>query len=230
MKVVLFDIDGTILRTEGAGRRAMERAMLHVFGTKGTPRYRYDGKTDRQIVRELMRAEGFDDATIDRRLPDVIRMYCAELDEELRLGAERVRLYAGVAALIDTLESRRDRVIGLLTGNVEPGAFAKLRAAGLSGARFRVNAFGSDHEDRGELPAIALTRARDVLAIEVAGDALVVIGDTPADIACGRGVGARAIAVATGNYTVPDLVSHAPHAAFTDLSDTAAVLQAIDDA
>lgn len=203
---------------------------MRVFGTKGEPRYRYDGKTDQQIVRELMRDAGFDDATIDSRMGAVIELYVAELQDELRTGADRVRCYAGVAALIDALETRSDRVIGLLTGNVEAGAFAKLKAAGIAGARFRINAFGSDHEDRAALPAIALTRARTALATAMSGDALVLIGDTPSDIACGRGVGARAIAVATGNYSVSDLQAHDPHAAFGDLCDTAAVLQAIDDA
>jgi phosphoglycolate phosphatase-like HAD superfamily hydrolase len=208
----------------------MERALLEVFGTRGEPRYRYDGKTDGQIIRELMREAGFDDATIDRRMRDVIATYVRGLHDELRVGAKRVRCYAGVVALIDALETRDDRVIGLLTGNVEPGAFAKLAAVGIEGTRFRVNAFGSDHEERSELPAIALSRARVTLAADVSGDALVLIGDTPSDIACGRGVGARAIAVATGNYTVSDLAAHQPHAAFADLSDTSAVLQAIDDA
>jgi phosphoglycolate phosphatase-like HAD superfamily hydrolase len=230
VKLVLFDIDGTILRTDGAGRRAMERALTQTFGTPGEPRYRYDGKTDRQIVRELMRDAGFDDATIDRHMADVLMLYVRELHEELRVGAERVRTYVGVVQLIDALETRSDRVIGLLTGNVEPGAFAKLAAVGIAGARFRVNAFGSDHEERSALPAIALTRARAALAAEMSGERLVLIGDTPSDIACGRGVGARAIAVATGNYSVSDLSAHKPHAAFLDLSDTAAVLQAIDDA
>jgi phosphoglycolate phosphatase-like HAD superfamily hydrolase len=230
VKLVLFDIDGTILRTDGAGKRAMERALIAVFGTSGEPQHRYDGKTDGQIVRELMRDAGFDDATIDRRMPDVIVAYMRELHEELRVGAHRVRCYAGVVQLIDALETQSDRVIGLLTGNVEPGAFAKLAAVGLAGARFRVNAFGSDHEERSALPAIALTRARATLDAELSGDRLVLIGDTPSDIACGRGVGARAIAVATGNYSVSDLEAHKPHAAFVDLSDTAAVLQAIADA
>lgn len=230
MKVVLFDIDGTILRTDGAGRRAMQRALHRVFGTSGEPRYRYDGKTDKQIVRELMRGAGFDDAAIDRRMPDVLVTYVGELASELRAGADRVRCYVGVVELIAALELREDRVVGLLTGNVEPGAFAKLTAAGLDCGKFRVNAFGSDAEQRGALPAIALSRARAALARELAGDALVLIGDTPSDIACGRGVGARAIAVATGHYSVADLMSHQPHAAFSNLGDTAAVLQAIDDA
>lgn len=230
MKIILFDIDGTILRTNGAGRRAMERALIDAFGTAGAARYRYDGKTDRQIVRELMRAAGFDDATIDMRMQDVIDAYVRLLHEELRDGVAHVSCYVGVEPLIDALETRGDRVVGLLTGNVEPGAFAKLAAVGLAQARFRVNAFGSDHEERGQLPAIALARARAALAAELNGDQLVIIGDTPNDIACGRGVGARCIAVATGNYRVSDLEAHSPHAAFADLSDTDSVMRAIDDA
>jgi phosphoglycolate phosphatase-like HAD superfamily hydrolase len=230
VKVVLFDIDGTILRTDGAGRRAMEYALREVFGTPGAASYRYGGKTDWQIVRELMRDEGFDDATIDQRMPQAISCYIGELQARLRSGAERVRCCAGVVDLIAALETRSDRVLGLLTGNVEPGAVAKLTAAGLGAERFRVNAFGSDHEDRHALPAIALARARTQLGTDVAGEALVLIGDTPADIACGRGVGARAIAVATGQYSVADLAAHNPHATFVDLGDTDAVLEAIANA
>jgi phosphoglycolate phosphatase len=230
VKVVLFDIDGTILRTDGAGRRAMERALDEVFGTRGASDHRYDGKTDRQIVRELMRGAGFDDAEIDQRMPDVLAIYLTGLHEELQHGDTRVRTFEGVVELIDALERRSDRVVGLLTGNVEPGAFAKLTAAGLLRERFRVGAFGSDHEDRDELPAIALQRARSLMAREVRGDSLVLIGDTPADVRCGLGIGARAIAVATGRYSVDDLRAHDPCAAFSDLRDTESVLRAIDDA
>ena len=93
-----------------------------------------------------------------------------------------------------------------------------------------MSAFGSDHELRGELPAIAQRRAREQLGLQVAGDAIVIIGDTPADIDCTRGIGARAIAVATGRYSVDDLSEHSPAAVFADLSDTAAVMRAIDAA
>ncbi|MGQ0539362.1 MAG: HAD family hydrolase [Gemmatimonadaceae bacterium] len=230
MKVVLFDIDGTLLRTEGAGRRAMERALQTVFGKTGDPGYRYDGKTDRQIVRELMRGAGFAGATIDERMGDVVRCYVAQLHNELRAGAALVRCYGGVLELIAALESRGDRAVGLLTGNVEPGAIAKLEAAGLAAARFRVNAFGSDHEDRHALPAIALERARRALGTHIQGTAIIIVGDTPADMACGRSVGARAIGVATGHYSTGDLSQHAPHAVFADLCDTEAVLTAIDNA
>ena len=105
------------------------------------------------------------------------------------------------------MDAADDMTLGLLTGNVRRGAELKLRAAGLAFERFRVGAFGSDHADRPELPAIAQRRARETLGVELPGDRVIVIGDTPADIACGRGIGARAIAVATGHYGVDELAA-----------------------
>jgi len=125
------------------------------------------------------------------------------------------------------VHARDDTVLGLLTGNVEPGARLKLGAVGLDFDQFRINAFGSDHEIRGELPAIAHQRMQDAFGITLGGRDVVVIGDTPADISCGRELGARAIAVATGSYSVADLKAHDPYAVFSDLSDTDAVLAAI---
>ena len=230
MKLVLFDIDGTILSTEGAGRRAMEGALVSAFGTPGAAGYRYDGKTDVQIVRELMREAGMDDSAIEARLPQVLDDYLVRLEQELADASLRVLLYDGVVALLEALEARDDREIGLLTGNVAAGAERKLRAVGIDPQRFRIGAFGSDHEHRPALPGIALERSRAALDASLSGDRLVIIGDTPADIACGRGVGARAIAVATGHYSVDDLAAHGPAAVFADLRDTAAVMRAIDDA
>ena len=230
MKLVLFDIDGTILWSDGAGRRAMTRALITAFGTSGDERYRYDGKTDRQIVRDLMRAEGHADAIIDERMEGLLADYAAGLHEELRSGETQVERLNGVLELIDALESRDDRCVGLLTGNIEVGAHAKLRAVGIDPTRFVVSAFGSDHEVRGELPAIAQRRAREVLGRDVEGDAIVIIGDTPADIDCTRAIGARAIAVATGRYSVEELAGHRPLAVFADLTDTDAVMRAIDAA
>lgn len=230
MKLVLFDIDGTLLSSSGAGRRAMEAALSLIFGSAGSPLYRYDGKTDRQIVRELMRAEGHDDERIDREMPNVIEMYVDFLRAELLRPETRVTCYAGVVALLDALEERDDRVTGLLTGNLRHGAHAKLEAAGIDPARFRASAFGSDHEARHELPGIAQRRAREELGLEFGGESIIIIGDTPSDIACGRGIGARAIAVATGHYSVAELEGHSPCRVFPDLGDTSAVMAAIDDA
>ena len=121
-------------------------------------------------------------------------------------------------------------MLGLLTGNIAEGAARKLRSAGLDPSRFAVGAFGSDHEHRVELPGIARERASALLGRDVPGAACVIIGDTPSDVACGRSIGARAIAVATGHYDAATLAACDPHAVFADLSDTEAVVRAIVDA
>ena len=230
MKLVLFDIDGTILWTSGAGRRAMEGALHEHFGATGPASYRYDGKTDVQIVRESMREAGVPDADIDARVDAVIASYLARLIIELASPQTQVKRYAGVMELLDALEQREDRIVGLLTGNIADGASHKLRAVGVEPSRFVLGAYGSDHEHRHELPAIAVRRAEESLGHVIPGHQVIIIGDTPADIQCGRPIGARAIGVATGHYSVDDLLAHDPAAVFADLSDTDAVMRAIDDA
>jgi phosphoglycolate phosphatase len=225
--LVLFDIDGTILHSGGAGRDAMEYALATVFGTAGDSSMRYDGKTDKQIVRESMRAAGISDTEIDAHMEQVVSLYVATLPSRLGDPERHVGLYPGVAELIAAVHARDDSVLGLLTGNVESGARLKLAAVGLDFEQFRINAFGSDNEVRGALPAIAHRRMQDVFGVTLGGRDVVVIGDTPADISCGRALGARAIAVATGSYSVDELKAHHPYAVFQDLSDTDAVMAAI---
>ena len=224
MVLVLFDIDGTLLTAAGAGKRAIHQALRDVFGGVGPADYWFDGKTDPQIVRDLMRHEGHSDEVIDARLGDVLARYADRLGVELQDPRHVPIVHPGVPELLDALESRSDVVIGLLTGNIEPGATQKLRAVGLDPTRFVIGAFGSDHEHRLELPGIASARARSHLGREVE---LVVIGDTPADVACGAGDNRRAIAVATGRFSVEELAACGPAAAFEDLSDTGAVMAAI---
>lgn len=230
MKLVLFDIDGTILWSDGAGRRAMQCALTTAFGSSGSPDYRYDGKTDMQIVRDLMRMDGHHDEVIDSRMTSLLDEYLQRLRVELGAGTTHVHRFDGVLELLDALEARADRTVGLLTGNIEVGAHEKLRAVGIDPLRFTVCAFGSDHEVRDELPAIAQRRAREALGLDVTGDAIVIIGDTPADIDCTRAIGARAIAVATGRYSMAELAAHGPVAVFPNLTDTDAVMRAIDAA
>jgi phosphoglycolate phosphatase-like HAD superfamily hydrolase len=230
MKLILFDIDGTIHWTSGAGRRAMEGALHEFFGATGPASYRYDGKTDIQIVRESMREAGIADAEIDARIDGVMASYLERLVVELAAPNTKMKRYDGVMELLDALEQRADRILGLLTGNIVDGATHKLRAVGVEPERFRLGAYGSDHEHRHELPAIAVRRAEESLGHVIPGHRVVIIGDTPADIHCGRPIGARAIGVATGHYTVDDLRAHDPAAVFADLADTDAVMRAIDDA
>jgi phosphoglycolate phosphatase-like HAD superfamily hydrolase len=230
VKIVLFDIDGTLLLTDGAGRRAIHAALVETFGRLGTTDHWFDGKTDRQIVRELMRIEGFSDELINSRMEESLDRYLTHLDRELESPHHVPKVFAGVAELLEELASRDDVVLGLLTGNLQRGAMAKLRRVDLDPDRFSVGAFGSDHEDRHELPSIAQRRATALLNEPVHGSSLVVIGDTPSDILCGRGIGARAIGVATGRFTVDDLQSYEPAAVFGDLTPTTDVVRAIIDA
>ena len=227
MKLVLFDIDGTLLLSDGAGRRAIHAALREVFGSVAPIDIWFDGKTDRQIVRELMRAEGFADATIDDRMELLLESYLLHLERELASPDHFPFVFDGVMDLLQELEQREDITLGLLTGNLERGATAKLRRVGLHPERFVVGAYGSDHEHRTELPSIAQTRASQLLRRAVAGSDVVVIGDTPADVLCGRGIGARAIGVATGRFKVEQLQSHGAHAVFPDLTATEAVMNAI---
>lgn len=227
MKLVLFDIDGTLLWSDGAGRRALHHALIENFGTVGPADYWFDGKTDPQIVRELMQLEGFDDGVIEARLPRTLERYLEQLQRELRDPEHDAQVLPGVPELLDALDARGDVVLGLLTGNISGGARAKLGRVGIDFSRFAVGAFGSDHAVRPELPAIAQQRCREVLDLHVPGEHVIVIGDTPADLTCGQGIGARAVGVATGRYSVEQLLAYEPHAVFTDLSDTGGVVEAI---
>jgi phosphoglycolate phosphatase-like HAD superfamily hydrolase len=227
VKLVLFDIDGTLLLSDGAGRRAIHRALIDVFGATGPTDYWFDGKTDPQIVRDLMRLAGHTDDRIDREMDALLSRYVNYLLEELHAPGYDPRPLPGVPALLDALEARADVALGLLTGNIEPGARAKLEAVGINPARFRVGAFGSDHAHRPELPAIARERLRERLGVQVPGDRVFVIGDTPADLTCGNAIGANAIGVATGRFSVAQLSEFRPSAVFENLADTAAVLRSI---
>ena len=227
-KLVLFDIDGTLLLSDGAGRRAIH-AALGYDGKVVTPGagIRFDGKTDPQIVRELLEAEGHPEPDDPGRITAVIEKYLTHLERDLAMHGHRSRLMPGVPALLDALEADARVVLGLLTGNVVPGARLKLRAAGLDPERFVVGAYGSDHAHRGELPGIAARRAAPHFGRVPTGFEVVVIGDTPADVRCADGIGARTIAVATGGYTVAELEAAGAHAVFTDFSDIERTMEAI---
>src|SRR5256884_8885754 len=199
MRLVLFDIDGTLLNSGGLGRASMQRALGMVFGSPGNPAYRYDGKTDKQIVRDVMRLEGHSDEHIDSRMEKLIELYLEGLRTGAKSGKFNVRPLEGVPELLDVLEARDDVVLGLLTGNVEPGARTKLTAAGINPDRFRVNAFGSDHEHRPELPAIAQRRGGEALGGGHAGQGVVGIRDTPADPGCGRSLRGQTRRVGRGH-------------------------------
>lgn len=227
-KLVLLDIDGTLLLTAGAGRRALTAALAGELAEYSAfERVRFDGKTDPQIVSELLILAGHPGAADPTFIQDVCHRYVGLLEEELRQPRSVTTVMPGVPDLLDALDRQASVLLGLLTGNMAAGAALKLGAAGITPARFRVGAYGSDSPHRPELPAIAARRALPWFGHEPRGHAVVIIGDTPADVTCGRDIGARAIGVATGAYSVADLAQAGAHAAFEDLSDTSRVLEAI---
>lgn len=227
-KLVLFDIDGTLLLTAGAGRRAIVAALGdEVDDPSAFEGIRFDGKTDPQIVAEILEAAGQAEPRESERVRRLCQRYVGLLALELERPTTRTTLMPGVEPLLDALEARSGVVLGLLTGNLAEGAALKLRSGGIDPARFRVGAYGSDAAHRPDLPEIAARRAEPLFGRVPRGAEVVIIGDTPADIHCGQGISARAVGVATGSYAVADLAACGPHAVFEDLSDTESVMEAI---
>ena len=227
-RLVLFDIDGTILLTAGAGRRAIVAALGQEIGN-GTSfdRIRFDGKTDPQIVAEMLEVAGRQGPHPEQQVRAIFERYVDLLAVELQQPSSRTIVMPGIHSLLERLEAEDGVILGLLTGNLAEGAKLKLRSAGLDPERFRVGAYGSDAAHRPDLPPIAARRAEPFFGRVPSGNEVIIIGDTPADIACGECIGARAVAVATGGYSVPDLAACGPHVVFEDLSDTDRVVDAI---
>jgi phosphoglycolate phosphatase-like HAD superfamily hydrolase len=227
-KLVLFDIDGTMLLTAGAGRRAIVAALAEEVGhTSAFEGIRFDGKTDPQIMAEMLAAAGQPEPQESARVRALCGRYVALLARELARATTRTTIMPGVLPLLLRLEAEPGVVLGLLTGNLAAGAVLKLRSGGIAPERFRVGAYGSDAAHRPDLPPIAARRAEPLFGRVPHGPDVVIIGDTPADVACGAGIEARAVAVATGSYSVGDLEACGPHAVFSDLSATDAVLETI---
>jgi phosphoglycolate phosphatase-like HAD superfamily hydrolase len=227
-RLVLFDIDGTLLLTAGAGRRAIVAALGGEVEDPGRfVGVRFDGKTDPQIVAELLEAAGQPESTESERIRRVCHRYIGLLALELARPTTRTTLMPGVRSLLDRLEACPGVVLGLLTGNLAEGAALKLRSGGIDPARFRVGAYGSDAVHRPALPQIAARRAEPFFGRIPHGPEVVIIGDTPADIHCGQGISACAVGVATGSYPAGALAACGAHAVFEDLSDTEGVLEVI---
>jgi len=217
-RLFLFDVDGTLVTARGAGRLAFARALESTFGTAGAlERYDFRGKTDPRIVWDLMREAGVPDARIAERIEACFTAYVQELAALIGDG-HRVQVMPGVADLIPALAARAHAIVGLLTGNIEAGARAKLGPTGLL-PLFRVGAFGSDDMDRRRLAVIARERAQRLVGHDVPFERVTIIGDTPLDVDCARACGARAVAVATGFHPAADLVACAPDHLFADFGD-----------
>ena len=215
MKLLLFDIDGTILKTNGLGRRLLENVLAGLCGRAISAEHvSFSGKTDPQIVREILLRNGFSAPEAAALTPDALAAYVETAHRTI--APKHIEVLPGVRALIGHLATRDDVQLALLTGNHEITAYLKVEAAGLRGF-FPFGAFGSDHADRAELPPIAVRRARFFTGRTFAGKDVVIIGDSENDVWCGRGIGAFSVAVCTGFTDRATLAAQSPDLLLDDL-------------
>lgn len=225
-RLILFDIDETMLHSAGVGRRALEAALTEASGRPiNMDGMTLSGKTDPQICREALAVHGFDHEQVDALLPLTYKAYLPRLEREVAKSRD-MTVHGGVVELLAVLSKTDWASLGLLTGNIEPGARIKLRPFSLN-EYFPMGAYGSDSHDRMCLPAIAHKRAIDHFTHQFAPEDIVIIGDAVNDVLCAKGYRARCIAVATGRTTKPELEALSPEHLFDDLGDTAKIVAAI---
>ncbi|MDR3404012.1 MAG: HAD family hydrolase [Chthoniobacter sp.] len=220
-KLLLFDIDGTLLTSGGAGERALRRGFRDRFGIDDDlTKVEIAGRTDSGIARQMLASHG---------LPETPENLAAFFDGYLQFLAEELpaspgALLPGILPLLEALKPRPDIVLALLTGNLARGAETKLTHYGVW-HYFEFGAYADDHHDRNQLGHFARRRALEKHGIEFSSERIYVLGDTPHDITCARAIGARAVAIATGKFTVEELRPLNPDYLFADLSDVSAVLK-----
>ncbi|MEM9290049.1 MAG: HAD family hydrolase [Acidobacteriota bacterium] len=215
MKLLLFDIDGTLIR---AGRQVGPIFLGALEETFGRPvqfgNYSFAGRTDSQIIFELMARSGVSHQEIEATLPEMRDCYLERLERDL--DPRQMTICPGVVPLLQRLSQRDDVALGLLTGNFRRGAYIKLERLGLD-EYFPIGAFGDDGIDRSELPPIALQRARSTYRHPFDSANTVIIGDTPNDIRCARDHGMAVYAVATGTYPLAQLETGGATWTYADL-------------
>lgn len=226
MKILLFDIDGTLILTGGAGMRAMNRAFAELFHVENAlDGLTLSGMTDKIIFRDACKNANIefteDTHTIFKQV------YIEYLKNEIKKPAPGKRILPGVNDLLETLKSVPDVQLGLLTGNYSPCAKIKLQHFGLD-RYFVFGAYGDDDEDRNKLLPHALKRYTERFDNNGKITSTWIIGDTPKDVKCARPHNAKAIAVATGGYSEEELAKAEPDAMFTDLTNTHQFLEIIE--
>jgi phosphoglycolate phosphatase-like HAD superfamily hydrolase len=215
MRLVLFDIDGTLVDCGPSVRSLFAEAMVEAFGTAGPiDGYDFCGRTDDEIVFALTAAAGLTPEDVRQRLPLMKQLYLERLGDTLDLS--EMRILPAVTGLLDELSTRTDVFIGLLTGNWRDGAQIKLTRVGLD-RFFAFGAFGDDQPDRFGLPPVALERATAVTGRRWQAEECLIVGDSPADVACARAHGIPALAVATGRTSAEHLAAAGPHWLVDDL-------------
>ncbi len=222
-KLFLFDIDGTLLTSGGAGEKALRLGFRDRFGIDDDFKtIEIAGRTDSGIARRIFEKHGIEPTP--ENLTAFFDGYLHYL--ALLLPQMNGRLLPGIVALLEALVARPDILLGLLTGNLARGAELKLVHYGVW-KFFAFGAYADDHHDRNQLGHFAQKRALERHGREFTAEQIYVLGDTPHDISCAREIGAKAVAIATGGFTRAQLVAHAPDFLFDDLSDVPAVLNAL---
>jgi phosphoglycolate phosphatase len=220
-RLLLWDIDGTLISTGAAGHRAIERATAERFGGTGDLEgVEIAGRTDASIAHQILQKYG--EPITDASVQTVLDIYARLLAEEL--PRRQGRVLPGVLELLQRSGKQSDSSLGLLTGNMERGAKLKLEHYGLWHF-FAFGAFSDDHHDRNELGTFALSRAQKATGRLFPTSEVDVIGDTGHDIACGKAIGARTVAVATGSWSREQLAEHKPDFLFDDLSNVDEVIE-----
>jgi phosphoglycolate phosphatase len=224
--LLLFDVDGTLILSGGAGARAMTCAFEELFGVAGAlTSINVSGRTDRSVLNDALQANGIlPEPALLARFTDV---YVGYLRREIEKPGPRKGVMPGVPQLLAALSAREDVRLALLTGNVREGARAKLEYFDLW-RFFSGGAFGDDAPDRNLLLPLAVTRAIEAGSGRVEPSQVVVIGDTPLDVACAASGRARCLAVATGDYSTSVLTAAGADSVFENLTDTAAVIEALE--
>lgn len=221
--VLLLDVDGTLVTTCGAGRRAIERAFESRHGSKEAVAFSFGGMTDKAIVRNGLRALGRSFAReedLEAEIEATLVFYLEVLADEV--ARTRIRIHEGMVAAMDRADSHREVALGLGTGNIRKGAQIKLDCVGIYG-RFTFGGFGDDSIDRPTLLMAGARRGADKLGVPIEDCRIVVVGDTPKDVAAAKAIGADSIAVATGMHDVVELRACDPTAVFPNLADPRAM-------
>ncbi len=226
-KLVLFDIDGTLLRVSNSNRRILRDALMAVYGTEGNVgTHNFAGKMDSAIIHEVLSHAGLHNDDITEKLATVKQTYIALIKQQLR--REDIVLMKGVTELLRELSARDDILLGLLTGNFEGSGRHKLELPSLN-SFFPFGAFADDAASRNDLPAVAVERAQALTGKTFLSDDVVIVGDTEHDITCAQTNHAKSVAVATGTYPAEKLDACRPDALFHDFSDTERVVHTITE-